>query len=302
MINIIGRRKIYFIISGFFVALSYAALAVWGLKPSIDFTGGSLIELKFTQSRPTLPEFEAKVEAVGLGDVIVQPTGEKNYILKLRFITENEHQAILSTARKAYENNENKVLEERLETIGPAVSSVIRQRAWLAGLTVIVAIIIYIAYAFRKVSRPVASWKYGVSAVIALIHDVSITMGVFAVLGHYLDVHVDIPFVVALLTILGYSVNDTIVVFDRIRENLIRRSANNFQDVANVAVNETIWRSVNTSVTVLLVLVALFFFGGLTIHYFTLALIIGIFFGTYSSIFIASPLVVIFEQWARRGR
>ncbi|KKW41687.1 MAG: Protein translocase subunit SecF [Candidatus Magasanikbacteria bacterium GW2011_GWA2_56_11] len=301
MHNIIGKRNNFFIFSSLLVLASWLALAVWGLKPSIDFTGGSLLEFTFTQTRPAGPEIESRVESLGLGDVIVQPTGDRGAILKLRFISEDEHQKILGIVRETYEKDNNKVLEERLETIGPAVSSVIRERAWLAGLTVVVAIVAYIAYAFRKVSRPIASWKYGVAAIVALVHDVSIAMGVFAVLGRYFNVHVDIPFVVALLTILGYSVNDTIVVFDRIRENLIRRSANNFAEVANVAVNETIWRSVNTSVTVLLVLSALFFFGGETIHFFTLALIIGIFFGTYSSIFIASPLLVVWEGRQRRG-
>ena len=255
--------------------------------------------ITYTETRPAITEIQDILQKTGYENSLVQPIGEKGYSIKLSYLDENQHQELLGAIRGKFEKDGNKVLEDRLETIGPSVSAVLKKRVWTAGLVVILAIILYISYAFRKVSRPVQSWKYGISAVIALVHDVSITAGVFAILGRYYGVHVDIPFVVALLTILGYSVNDTIVVFDRIRENLIRRSANTFEAVANIAVNETMVRSLNTSLTVLLVLVALFFFGGASIHYFTLALIIGIGFGTYSSIFVASTILVVWEKWSR---
>jgi preprotein translocase subunit SecF len=213
---------------------------------------------------------------------------------------ETEHQKVLDLLRKKFENKDEKVLEDRFETVGPAVSTQLRTRAVYAVLAVLIGIIVYIAYSFRRVSRPVASWKYGVVAVAALIHDVTITMGVFAILGHYFGVEVDVPFVVALLTILGYSVNDTIVVFDRVRENLIKRSVDDFADTVNVAINETLARSLNTTATTLFTLLALFVFGGATIKWFTLALLIGIFLGAYSSIFVASPLLVEWKRWQDR--
>jgi len=175
-----------------------------------------------------------------------------------------------------------------------------RQRSIWAVIAVVTAIVVYLAYAFRRVSRPVKSWKYGISAAVALVHDVTITAGVFAILGHFMGVEVDVPFVVALLTVLGYSVHDTIVVFDRTRENLLKFGSDDFADKVNGAVNQTIHRSINTSVATLLSLVALYFFGGETIHYFALALIVGIFFGTYSSIFLASMFLVSWEEWDRK--
>jgi preprotein translocase subunit SecF len=168
---------------------------------------------------------------------------------------------------------------------------------------VVVAIILYVAYAFRKVSKPISSWKYGIAAIVALIHDVTIVMAVFAILGKTAGVEVDIPFVVALLTILGYSVNDTIVVFDRVRESLLGRVGSNFEENVNTGVNKSITRSINTSLTTLVVLVSLYFFGGASVQYFALALIIGIIAGTYSSIFLASPLLVAWHQFdVRRAK
>ena len=204
--------------------------------------------------------------------------------------------------RESFETDQNKVLEERVDVIGPAISSHLRSRAFSAAIAVVIAIILYVAYAFRKVSEPVKSWKYGIAAIVALVHDVTITMAVFALLGYYLGVEIDIPFVVALLTILGYSVNDTIVVFDRVRENLLHDGPNRFAQTVNEGVNGTLVRSMNTSITTLLVLFALFFFGGATIKFFSLALIIGIALGTYSSIFLASPLLVVWNEWGKKKK
>jgi len=329
MLNIVGKRKIWFSFSAILVIASIVVLFLYGLKPGIDFTGGSLIEVSFTNERPGLAEMQAVFENRDFGNVRVQPTEDRGYILKMRFINEEEHQNILSSLRSEFEVinddskteqleagkenkqtideststeavSENRVLEERVETIGPAISAHLKERSFKAAIAVVFAIIFYIAYAFRKVSKPVKSWKYGVTAIVALLHDVLITVGIFALLGRYLGVEVDIPFVVATLTILGYSVNDTIVVFDRVRENLIKLGYEDFEGVINKGVNETLVRSFNTSITTLLVLGALFFFGGETIHYFSLALIIGILFGTYSSIFLASPLLVVWQKLGKR--
>ncbi len=335
MISLVENRKIPFIISSIFFGVSLAVLIVFGLKPGIDFTGGTLMEVQFTEERPALEEVRETLAALELGNVVIQPVDEDGYLFKMRFISEDEHQLVLATLRDAYtttaapateevtevetateasteeeaeespvvaETGTQRVLEERIETIGPSISTELRSRAWKAGLAVIFAIILFVAYAFRKVSKPVSSWKFGLTAIVALIHDVVITMGIFALLGHFAGVEIDIPFVVALLTILGYSVNDTIVVFDRIREKLMKRGYDRFAETVNIGVNETIPRSINTSITTLLVLSALFLFGGASIHYFSLALIIGIALGTYSSIFLASPLLVVWEEVQKRKK
>jgi len=221
MINIIGHRKINLFVSGLLFVVSVVALLTFGLKPGNDFVSGSLLEVGFNNGiLPVNQEVKDTLSSLDLGNVSIQPTDSKSLIIKMKFLTEEEHQAVLSTLRQKYEVNENKVLENRFETVGPAVSATLKQRSAQAVIVVIIGIIIYVAYAFRRVSKPIASWKYGVVAVVALFHDVTITMGVFAFLGHYFGIEVDIPFVVACLTILGYSVNDTIVIFDRIRENL----------------------------------------------------------------------------------
>lgn len=343
--NIIKYRKISFFISGVLFVTSVVLLFTLGLKPGIDFTGGSLLEVSFTQERPSIVEVQDALAPLELGDVQVQPSGDEGMILRMQYISEEQHQQVLSTLRDAFptenampsdedttiasativdgQNTEGlqietiegdgivldatpvtqdapAVVEERIETIGPSISAHLKERAWEIGLFVVIAIVLFIAYAFRRVSKPVSSWKFGVTAIIALVHDVMIVVGLFVLLGHYLNVEVNIPFVVALLTILGYSVNDTIVVFDRIRENLIRMGYQKFEEVVNKGVNDTLLRSFNTSFTTILVLLALFLFGGESIKYFALALIAGTVVGTYSSIFLASPLLVVWERWKRK--
>lgn len=302
MFSIVQNRKYFFAVSLLVTIASIILLFVYGLKPGLDFTGGTLLELEFSVARPQIAEIQQALGDQNLGPVIIQPVGEGGMILKTRFISENEHQAILVRMRETFEKNDNRVIESRLETIGPAISSELRSRAIKTGIWVAAAIILYIAYSFRRVSKPIASWKYGVVAVVALFHNVIFTLGIFVLLGKYKGVEIDIPLVVAFLTILGASVNDTIVVFDRIREKLIRRSGNNFAETANIAVNETIGRSLNISLAIVLTLASLIFYGGETIHYFSLALLIGIVVGTYSSIFVASPLLVSWDAWSRKRR
>ncbi len=326
--NIIGTRKYWFIVSGILFATAVVLLAIFGLKPGIDFTGGSLMEIRFTGERPTVESVQNVLADNNLGSVTIQSTADNGYLLRMRYITEDEHQQIIGEIRNAFQTETepipnvtveeqegaaveivaadteetstvaavgNRVIEERVETIGPAISETLRTRSVQAVVGVVIAIVLFIAYAFRKVSKPVASWKYGVVAVVALLHDIVITMGIFAFLGWWRGVEIDIPFVVALLTILGYSVNDTIIVFDRVREMLIKRGSSKFAETVNIGLNQTLPRSLNTSFTTLLVLLALFMFGGDTIHNFSLALIVGIILGAYSSIFVASPLLV---EWS----
>lgn len=302
MFPIIQKRKIPFTISILLVIASFVLVFTLGLKPGLDFTGGTLLEFNFSEARPQISEVQQALAPLNLGSMVLQQTGDKGYLLKTQYIDETQHQNVLTNLRKSFEKGNNKVLENKIETIGPSVSSELKAQAVKMGIAVVIGIVLYIAYSFRKVSRPIASWKFGVAAVVALVHDVIITVGIFVLLGHYFGVEVDIAFVVAMLTILGYSVNDTIVVFDRIREKLIRSSSKVFAETVNIAVNETIARSINTSLTVMLTLLALFFYGGSSIHYFSLALIIGVFFGTYSSIFVASSLLVSWEEWERKNR
>ncbi len=300
-IPFIKHTKIWLTIASLTVLVCVALVAGYGLKPGIDFTGGSLLEISFNPTRPAVEVVEQKLEAMNLKGSVVQNTGDKGLIIRTAFLNEEQHQGVLTSLKGAVANVSSTVHEDRFETIGAAVSSQLRERAFWAIILVNLSIIAYLAYAFRKVSRPVASWKYGLMAIVALIHDIFLVLGVFALLGHFFGVEVDIAFVVAILTVLGFSVNDTIVVYDRIRENLMRRgTGTSFGEVVNNGLNETLARSINTTLTVLLPLFALYFFGGASIHHFALALLIGMASGAYSSIFIASPLLVVAERWGAR--
>ncbi len=304
MYDIIGKskRKFFFLLSAALVLASMMSLIIFGLKPGIDFTGGTLIDVRFDGIQPELSEMQFTLDSLGWGNVVIQPTDANGYLLKLRFLSEPEHRDLLQKIKETYEKDSVIVREESIQTIGPSISEQLRERAFTVTIATILAIGLYIAYAFRKVSRPVRSWKYGMAAILALAHDVLITLGAFAILGKLFEIEVDIPFVVAVLTIAGYSVNDTIVVFDRTRENLIKYSGERFETIVNRGLNETLVRSLNTSLATLLVSLALFFFGGGTIHYFSLALIVGIVSGTYSSIFVASALLVAWNEWGHRDR
>lgn len=227
------------------------------------------------------------------GIEVTTDSGEEIYIES----EEIDLESVIATSEK-----KSKIKEKRFDSIGPVIGNELKSTAVIAIVIALIAIVFYIGWAFRKVSRPVSSFKYGIIATITLFHDIIITLGVFAVLGHLYNIEVGIPFVAALLAILGYSVNDTIVVFDRTRENLIRSGHDEFESVVNKSVNETLIRSLNTSFTTLLVLTTLYLFGGETIKYFVIALIVGVSAGTYSSIFIASPLLVTWQKWSLKRR
>lgn len=296
--NLVKNQKYFLSFSGVLIVCGLLAILIWGLKPGLDFTGGSLLEVSWQGARPDNQVVEQKISSLVEKPVLI-PAGENSLIIKMKAVDEPTHQQILLSL-KELGGGGDKVIEKRFEMIGPTVSAELKTKSFLAIVFVLFAIILYIAFAFRKVSRPISSWKYGVCAVLALFHDVIIPTGVFAILGHFLGVEVDTMFVTALLTVLGFSVHDTIVVYDRIRENLLKFPRETFEEVVNRSVNQTAVRSVNTSLTVLLVLLATFFFGGESVKYFVLTLIIGVVFGTYSSIFIASPLLVIWNRAAKK--
>lgn len=269
--------------------LSIISLFIWGLKFGIDFTGGTLMEVKFENNIPSNQEIEKSLEDLNLNSLIIQPSGDNSALL--RYASEDD--ATNQSVMKALEEKYPGVTQQRVDFINSSVSKELKSKSLMAIFWAVAGIMAYIAWAFRKVSRPVESWKYGAGAVIALIHDILITVGVFSVLGHYYGMEVGISFIAALLTILGFSVHDTIVVYDRTRENLIRSSGKEkFPDIVNRSLNETLIRSINTSLTVIITLLAIHIFGGESIKDFSLALLVGVTFGTYSSIFIASALLV----------
>lgn len=298
MYNIIGRRKFWLWFSGILMAGAFVCLSIWGLKPGIDFTGGSLLDIGFSVQRPGSDKVAGALEELKLSDLKLQPIGEKGFLIRFQNTDEPTHQAVLEKLKSIQLEgvSDNVMTENRFDAIGPVIGKELRDKAIQGIILVLICIVLYIAWAFRKVSRPVASWKYGVAAIIALIHDIVIVTGIFSALGHFFGMEVDALFVTALLTILGFSVHDTIVTFDRTRENLNKRSDLKFEEVLNLSINETIVRSMNTSIVTLLALLAVYLFGGASIKNFTLALLFGIVFGTYSSIFVASPIVLMWNR------
>jgi preprotein translocase subunit SecF len=287
-LHIIKRRKIWFAIAILITSASIASIAIWKLNFGLDFTGGSLLELGF-ENRPAVTEVQKVAVEQGITDAVVQEAGEKNMVLRFKAVNEEDHQALLGALKEKF----GVVAEEKFDSIGPVIGSELQKKSLIALILVLIGIAVYVAFAFRKVSYPVESWKYGLITLVSLAHDVILPIGVFAVLGHFWNVEIGSAFVAAILTILGYSVNDTIVVFDRVRENLLRKSGDEkFEDLVDRSINETMARSINTTLTTLLALIAVYFFGGESLKMFALALIIGVTAGAYSSVFIASPLLV----------
>lgn len=304
MYKIINFRKFWLSLSAVLVTVSIIFIATWGLNFGLDFTGGNLLEVKFLNSQPGVEEIRGSLDSLGLNSLSIQPTEEGTYILKFQQGTEFTHKEVLANLNslETFEDaNAENVEEIKFDSVGPSIGQELKTKSINSIVLVLIIIVLYIAMVFKKVSKPVASWKYGVAAIVALFHDVIITLGVFAVLGHFYGLEINTPFVAAILTVLGYSVNDTIIVFDRIRENL-PKSVDNFSNTVNKSVNQTITRSINTSVTTLIVLVSILIWGGDSIKEFILALAIGVFIGTYSSIFLASPLVVVWDNLGKKKK
>ncbi len=297
--NIIGKKYIFLIFSGTMVLLSIAAIAFFGLKPGIDFTGGVAWELKFLERAMTRDELrEPLAGQFNIPDVTVIPQNDNaSFLIRAKNISEEQRQIVLQGLTTKF----GKVEELQFQNIGPSVGNELRQKAIMAFGLVLLGISLYVAFAFRKVSRPVSSWKYGIITLLTLFHDAVIPAGMFAVLGKLLGAEVDTNFIVAILVVMGFSVHDTIVVFDRIRENLrlsFGKSAGeaaDFNGLVNRSVNETMARSINTSLTLVLTLLALYFFGPIALKYFILVILVGTIFGTYSSIFVASPLLTLWQ-------
>ena len=272
---------------------SIAAVFIYGLKPGIDFTGGTLWQISATQINTNeIKDFFE--QNLNIKNATIYPeTESQSYLIKFGHISEEEHQNYLIALNHKF----GQIEEMRYEAIGPAIGKELKEKAIWAIIFVLLGISIYVAYAFRKVSYPVKSWKYGIITLITLFHDVVVSIGALALLGWKFGVELDTKFIVALLVIIGFSVHDTIVVFDRIRENLLLdRGRKDLKEIINDSVRQTFARSVNTSLTLVLTLLALFFYGPLTLKYFVLLIMTGTIIGTYSSIFIASPMLLMFRN------
>jgi len=276
---------------------SIVSLFVFGLKPGIDFTGGSILEVEYKGERPSNEMIRDSLAGLNLGEFSVQPTDEKGLILRMKEIQEETHQEIIEKLR---EGNNDGIEELRFESIGPVIGKELREKTGMVIVLSLLGISFYIAIAFRKLSFPAKSWQYGISSLIVLFHDALIPIGIFSVLGKIYEIQITIPVIVALLTVLGYSINNAVVVFDRIRENSLKRVGSSYENTVNISLNQTLTRSLNTSLTTLFVLVAIFFFGGETLKYFSLMLILGIIAGTYSSFFLASPILVAWLKWKKK--
>lgn len=292
--NVVKYRKVFYAISIILIVASIAAMAVWGFHLSIDFKGGAVLEVEYG-SRPAQTEVVEALTPLNL-NATVRATGENGFLIKMREITQDEKQSVTNALATFGTST-----EKRFDSIGPIMGAESLRKALFSLVLVVIAIVLFIAYAFRKVSEPISSWKYGIVAIIALVHDVIIPTGVFSVLGNFMGYEIDTLFITALLVILGFSVHDTIVVFDRVREHLKNGTGKKpFEQVVGESVSETFTRSVNTSLTTLLALIVLYFVGGETTQGFALTLIIGIAAGTYSSIFIGSPLLVTIWKWQQK--
>lgn len=299
---IINNKKIFLTVAAFIVACALGAVAFFGLNFGIEFTGGSMLQVSYDEEN--VPSFNEVQEIVRSVDhersFVVQETGEEGYIIRTETLDEDERVELL----QALSFNGFEANEERFSSIGPSIGAELANKALVAIILVVTAIILFIAYVFRRVSQPVSSWRYGITAVVALFFDIIVPVGLFAVLGHLFGAEIDVLFVTALLAILGFSVNDTIVVFDRIRENLRInkefRIDKSFSRTVGESLEQTFVRSINTSLTTLFVLVTLFFVGPEVTQWFALVLMTGVVAGTYSSLFLASPILVLLEERQRK--
>jgi preprotein translocase subunit SecF len=291
MLNIIGHKKIWFTISIILVGIALVAIAAFGFQQSAELKGGTLWEFKvvgqnlsatdvqtFFQNDLHIPDAQVTVD-----------NGDQSFLVVFGSISETVHQQYISQLTAQWPSFQ----ELSFQSISSSVGANLRNASIIGIILVLIGISLYIAFAFRKASRPISSWKYGWITLMTLFHDVAIPAGMLAILGHYMNVQIDSDIIVALLVVMGFSVHDTIVVFDRIRENLLNhRGKMPFATIVNDSVNQTLARSINTSLTLILVLLSLYFVGPADLKYFVLTLLVGVTTGIYSSIFIASPALV----------
>lgn len=289
---IITYRRFFYILTGILVAASLGSAIFFGLHFGTDFTGGTLVQVTYPAGRPSAQALSAQITSAGFEGYSLREAGSHDYILRARALSAEERSGLITTLSVG----SSVASIAQLTEVGPTIGVELRNKAFVSIALVLLCILLFIAFAFRKVSRPVSSWIYGLIALVTLLHDVIVPTGFFAILGHYTGAQVDTLFVTAILTVLGFSVHDTIVVFDRVRENLRRNHEagrkEEFAVTAGHALGQTFVRSLNTSLTVVITLTTLFIIGPASTKDFALTLLVGIIAGTYSSIFLATPLLV----------
>jgi preprotein translocase subunit SecF len=298
------HRTLFFWITGLVLAVALGAILVLGLPMGIDFTGGSLMEVSYSNGRPALATIERAVATVPLGTVSVRSAGADAVSIRTRTMSPAEHAAVLAalgTTASTGSSTSPQATELSFTSVGPALGAQFASKAIWAIFAVVLAIILFIAFAFRKVSRPVPSWIYGLAVIVILLHDLIIPAGFFAIFAHFTGAEVDSLFVTALLALLGYSVNDTIIIFDRVREHLAVNEKTghkeSFEETVGKSISETMTRSINTSLTVVLALVVLVFLGAAVTRTFALVMLVGVIAGTYSSVLLAAPLLIPLSRY-----
>lgn len=293
---IVAHRRFFFWLTGLILAASIAAIIFFGLPLGMDFTGGSLTQINYPNGRPALSKVQSDISAIPLGHVSVRATGDAAVSIRTRNLTPEEHTAVITALSRSASTT-----ELAFTSVGPALGSQFAAKALWALIAVVLAIVLYIAFAFRKVSRPVPSWGYGLTVIAMLAIDLIVPTGFFAAYGHFTGAEVDSLFVVAILALLGYCVNDVIVIFDRVREHLRNNEKNNvkesFDTTIGKSIDETITRSINTALTVALALLALIFFGAPATRDFALVMLVGVIAGTFSSICRSAPLLIPLANW-----
>jgi len=292
MFKVIKNTKIWFTVSIVLAVASIISLSVFGLKLGIDYKGGTEIQFQ-SSNADRLNVAKSTLDGLSYNGYQLKESGQNQSIIRLQYLTNEEHTKLVDALKK----NLPDYSEIQYDTVGPVIGAELMQKSLWAVILAALGIIIFVAFAFRKVPKPLSSWKFGVCAVVALLHDLLITAGFVSVAGHFfISMQVDALFVTALLTIMGFSVHDTIVVYDRLRENFIKHPHDDIETVAENSITQTMVRSINTSMTTIIVLLSLLIFGSQSIRHFIAILVFGIIIGTYSSIFNAAPLLVVWQK------
>ncbi|MEK7203696.1 MAG: protein translocase subunit SecF [Patescibacteria group bacterium] len=287
--------KVMFSVSLILMAISLALFLIYGLNLGIDFTGGSFLEVEFLKERPQIGTIKKTFSDLNIGQVLVSEAGERGLILKMAEVSEEMHQKILAELK-----NLGELEEKRFDSIGSVLGSELKRKSVIAIVIALFFISLYLAIAFYKIGGTIRPWILALGAIIALIHDLLLPMGLFVWLGQFKDVTIDASIIAAALTILGYSVNDTVVIYDRIRENIVKKASQDFNTIVHESIKQTISRSINTGLAAILMMIAIYFLGGESLKNFSLALIIGIASGAYSSIFVASPILMMLHRKQQR--
>jgi preprotein translocase subunit SecF len=299
---IVRHRNIFFALTIILTIFSVGAMIVRGLNFGIDFTGGSILEVSYEGARPEQAAVAAKLDSLSLGAYSLRPSGENGFVLRTKELNPETKNTVVAAFTV---DQTSKANEDRFNSIGPAVGGELRNKAYVAIAVTVLCIVLFITFAFRKVSEPVQSWKYGLTTIVALVHDIIVSAGVFIALSYFTGAEIDLLFMTALLAILGYSVHDTIVVFDRVRETLrVNRETHrreDFEITVGRSISQTMGRSINTSLTLIFVLIALYIVGGVSTQPFALLLLLGVVAGTYSSICLAAPLLVTLERFSKKN-